>query len=160
MLCSWYWTVPSGGSMPATAKHQIPDREGPGLPVDESVADAEHAAQLERLNSFRSLQRGWDSYNAEPPGETAITNARQVLGVLWSAGLASSIRAVSPSAEGGVGIVFAGSGRKYADIECFNDGEILAVTSEGTTEPSVWPLSLEAGTLRRAVETISAFLNG
>ena len=141
--------------MAVTAKHQVPDREGLGS-VDVSVADAEHAAQLERLNSFRKLKRGWDSYDAEPPGEMAITNARHVLGVLWSVGLASSIRAVSPSAEGGVGIVFAGSDQKYADIECFNDGEILAITSEGTTEPSVWPLNGEEGTLRRAIETISA----
>ena len=95
-----------------------------------------------------------------PTEKTAITNARRVLGVLWSAGLASSIRAVSPSADGGVGIVFAGSDQKYADIECFNDGEILAITSEGTAEPSVWPLNGEAETLRHAIETISTFLNG
>jgi hypothetical protein len=146
--------------MPVTAKHQVPDREGLGLSVDESGADAERVAQLERLSSFRNLKRGWDSYDAEPPGETAITNARQVLSVLWSAGLASSIRAVSPSAEGGVGIVFAASDQKYADIECFNDGEILAITSEGAAEPLVWPLNGEAETLRRAIDTISTFLNG
>jgi hypothetical protein len=52
--------------MPVTAKHQVPDRDGLELPVDESVADAEHAAQLERLDSFRSLQPGWDSYDASP----------------------------------------------------------------------------------------------
>jgi hypothetical protein len=130
------------------------------MSVDKSVADAERTAHLERLESFRNLKRGWDSYDAEPPGETAITNARQVLGVLWSVGLASSIRAVSPSAEGGVGIVFAGSDQKYADIECFNDGEILAITSEGMTEPSVWPLNGEAETLRRAVDMIQHTLNG
>jgi len=146
--------------MPVTVKHQVPNREGLGLPMGESVTDAERAAQLERLNSFRNLKHGWDSYDAEPPGETAITNARQVLDVLWSVGLTSSIRAVSPSAEGGIGIVFAGSDQKYADIECFNDGEILAITSEGTAEPSVWPLNGETETLRRAVETISTFLNG
>jgi hypothetical protein len=56
--------------------------------------------------------------------------------------------------------VFAGSDQKYADIECFNDGEILSITSEGTSEPSVWTLNGETETLRRAIETIRVFLSG
>jgi len=121
--------------------------------------DAERAAQIAKLESFRTLQQGWDSYDAEPPSEKAIANARHVLHVIWSIGHASPIRTLSPSVEGGVGIVFEGSSQKYADIECFNGGEILAITSEGTNDPSVWPVE-ETGSLPRAIERINTFLNG
>lgn len=125
-----------------------------------AYADSERAEQLAKLHAFRSLQRGWDSYDAEPPSELATTNATRVLHVIWSIGLASPIKAIVPSVEGGISIVFSASGQKYADIECFNDGEILALTSEGVDEPSVWSLNGGAGSLRRAIEKVSAFLNG
>jgi hypothetical protein len=62
--------------------------------------------------------------------------------------------------EGGVGIIFLGSSSRYADIECFNDGEILAITSETNVEPSVWPVDVETDSLRIAVDQITSFLNG
>lgn len=125
-----------------------------------AYADSERAEQLAKLHSFSGLQRGWDSYDAEPPSELATTNATRVLHVIWSVGLASPIKAIVPSVEGGISIVFSASSQKCADIECFNDGEILALTSESAGEPSVWSLNGGTGTLRRTIERISAFLNG
>jgi hypothetical protein len=127
-------------------------------PAFKPFHDEERAAQLARLESFHNLRRGWDSYNAEPPNETSINNARHVLHVLWASEIAAPVRTIAPSVEGGVGIVFASHGKKYADIECFNDGEILAITSEEASEPLVW--TLEVGSIRRAVERISSFLDG
>jgi hypothetical protein len=121
------------------------------------VPDDERSAQLKKHESFHALQRGWDSYNAEPPSETAISNARRILHLLWSGGATVPVR-ISPSVEGGVGIIFSGPGEKYADIECFNDGEILAITSEGSMEPSVWTVGGEAGSLRVTIEKIRSFL--
>jgi hypothetical protein len=118
------------------------------------------AVQLERLESFRNLAPGWDNYDAEPPNEAAMANARSVLRVIWTSDTAPSIRIISPSVEGGVALVFVGNGRKYADIECFNDGEILAITSEGTADPAVWSIHAGDGQLRHAIEVITAFLNG
>jgi hypothetical protein len=126
------------------------------LPV---LTDQERVAQWEKLESFRNLQHGWDSYEAEPPNEVAMANARRVLHILWSSGTVPPIRTISPSVEGGIGIVFAGSHNRYADIECFNDGDILAITSNGETEPSVWSPGTEAGGLHSAVERISSFLD-
>jgi hypothetical protein len=123
------------------------------------AAEREHAEQLERLDALRSLQRGWDSYEAEPPSETATDNARRVLEALWEEDAEARTR-LSPSVEGGVAIVFTGSEGKYADIECFNDGEILAITSEGAAEPSVWPVGADAVSLRDAVVRILAFVHG
>jgi len=123
------------------------------------AAEREHAEQLAKLDSFRRLRRGWDSYEAEPPSETATDNARRVLEVLWGEDAEARTR-LSPSVEGGVAIVFTGLEDRYADLECFNDGEILAITSEGSAEPSVWPVGADAVSLREAVVKIIAFVNG
>src|SRR5262245_32797346 len=123
------------------------------------AAEREHGDQLARLDTFRRLQRGWDSYEAEPPSETAIDNARRVLAALWEEGAEARSR-LSPSVEGGVTIAFTSPEGKYADIECFNDGEILAITSEGAAEPSVWPVGADAMSLRDAVVKIIAFVHG
>jgi hypothetical protein len=122
------------------------------------VPDEERAAQARKLEAFRGLRPGWDSYNAEPPTELAISNARRILHLLWSAGAMGPVT-ISPSVEGGVGIIFSGHGKKYADLECFNDGEILALTSEGTLEPVVWTVKEEGGSLRAAIEKIRRFLD-
>jgi hypothetical protein len=124
-----------------------------------AVPESEQAAQLARLESFRELQRGWDSYGAEPPSETAIENARRILRLLWDFDGGPRPRLL-PSVEGGVGIIFTGSGEKYADIECFNDGDILGITSEGTPDPFVWTVDASTESFRAAIERITAFLNG
>jgi hypothetical protein len=124
-----------------------------------AVSAREQASQLAKLDSFRELQRGWDSYGAEPPSDAAINNARRILRVLWEYEGGSQIR-LSPSVEGGVGIIFSSIGKKYADIECFNDGDILAVMSEGTPEPLVWTVDSSEESFRSAIDKIIAFLNG
>ena len=122
--------------------------------------DSERRAQLTRLESFRSLHRGWDSYDAAPPGDVAINNTRHILRVLWTCETTPPLRQISPSVEGGVALIFTGRDKKYADIECFNNGDILAITSDGNSEPSVWSLNKEGGSLRRAIEKLNAFFNG
>ncbi len=123
-----------------------------------SVSDDERQRQIVQLDAFRKLAYGWDSYKAEPPSETALANARRVLHCAWCSDI-GSLR-LSPSVEGGVGIIFAGPEKRYADIECFNDGEILAITSESASEPSVWSLGDEPGSIRKAIERIGKFLDG
>jgi len=122
--------------------------------------DKERIAQTARLEAFRSLRQGWDSYDAEPPSDAAIDNARRILLVLWSSEIAPPLRQISPSVEGGVAVVFTGRDKKYADIECFNNGDIMAITSDGTTEPSVWSINKEGGSIRQAIEKLNAFFNG
>src|SRR5215216_5742517 len=82
-----------------------------------AVSEREQAAQLAVLDSFRDLKLGWDSYGAEPPSVAAIQNARRILRVLWEGEVGATIR-LSPSVEGGVGIIFRGADKRYADIEC------------------------------------------
>ncbi len=66
---------------------------------------------------------------------------------------------VAPSAEGGALLVFSAGGPKYADIECYNDGEILAILSEPSSEPTIWCLTLEEEQLRSSLGRIAAFLD-
>jgi Ser/Thr protein kinase RdoA (MazF antagonist) len=104
------------------------------------------------------LEPGWDSYEAAPPSETAILHARRLLEHLQEQeGLPPA--QIAASAEGGVVVAFS-RGPKYADIECFNDGEILAMISLPPEEPTVWSLEgLETGSLHATFERIAAFLN-
>jgi len=37
-----------------------------------SVSERERVSQLAKLDSFRELKQGWDSYDAEPPSEAAL----------------------------------------------------------------------------------------
>ena len=81
------------------------------------------------------LKRGWDSYNAEPPSQAAITKAKQI-----AKQLTLQPTKITPSAEGGVAITFI-KGRRYADIECFNEGSVVAGISSGNGRPACWELN-------------------
>jgi len=96
----------------------------------------------EKLDSFGDLQQGWDSCDAPPPNACAIDNARRILNFLALAGAAFLVRRIAPSVEGGIGVVFACQGQRYPDIECFNDGTIMAIASDGADEPVLLSLTV------------------
>ena len=108
-----------------------------------------------RIRALRQLSKDWDSYGAEAPNGKATYGAWQVILELRNLGLAPT--SILPSVEGGVGITFRRDG-KYADIECFNTGEILAIQSDGSGQPSVWEVGPDA--LKETLTTIRAYLNG
>ena len=90
---------------------------------------SERIAQISRLDS------DWDSYGAEAPSEVAINFAYEILSNLAYEDLEPS--SIDPSAEGGICISFRTKSR-YGDIECFNNGEIFAVTSKNGKETNAW----------------------
>ena len=110
---------------------------------------------LEALARLAQLPHNWDSYGAEPPNETALAHARDVLDAMSEADLKPSH--LDPSAENGVCLSFT-QGSRYADIECFNSGEILAVTSSGDGKPIVWEVPATAIDIKLAVRRIQAYL--
>jgi hypothetical protein len=110
---------------------------------------------LRKLTEFSRLSQNWDSHDAEPPNAIAINHAKRILSILVRMNFPPSH--VTPSVENGVGISFI-RGNKYADIECFNTGEILAVTSTGNGDPTVWEVENNSAAIRLTVRKIRDFI--
>jgi hypothetical protein len=112
-------------------------------------------AAYKRLSRLAALENDWDSYGAEAPSRVSIDTARNILDVL--AGADFEPTSVDPSAEGGVCLSFR-RGNRYADIECFNSGEILAVTSSGGDDTCVWEIRGFDQHLENALSKIRTFV--
>lgn len=106
------------------------------------------------LDALRRLPADWDSYGSPPPNETAMSNLAVILRRLYEID-DGQILSIVPSAEGGCAVCFVEDAR-YADIECFNDGNVLAVISEGTGTPDVWPVRMDE--IGDALQRIRAYL--
>jgi hypothetical protein len=104
-----------------------------------------------KINAMSKLSPNWDTYEAEPPSTEAMNLARELL-VLAEREKFLPTDAVA-SAEGGVALSFT-VGDRYADIECLNSGEILAVTVVGQQEPYVWEVKKNAFAFADAVKQI------
>lgn len=94
---------------------------------------------LERkLHAFLRYPENWDNYGSHPPSKDAFLIGIKVLKIAKSIKFMPT--SVVPSVEGGVGITFFVEER-YADIECFNSGECIAVTynkSLSNSTPDTW----------------------
>lgn len=106
------------------------------------------------IRKLESLTLNWNSHGAEPPSKFARYYAESII-------LASRSRMlipmqVAPSAEGGVAICFSNTPALYIDIECFNDGEAVAIVAKEGQEPDTWPLGLDR--LEATLERITAAL--
>jgi len=107
------------------------------------------------LTSLTKLEPNWDEYGTQPPNSTAVENARKVIKVLSELNLPSPY--LAPSSDEGVTISFLRK-KKVAAIECFNTGEIISLTSDGTGSPSVWEVGESQTALRQACKEIEVFL--
>ena len=111
-----------------------------------------HILALEKL---RELPKNWDSYGAAPPNFTALYWSKTVFELLLRINFPPT--KVTPSVENGVAISFI-QAEKYADIECFNTGEILAVTSDRQGNPDVWKVEDNVEAIESALERIRVFI--
>lgn len=89
------------------------------------------------LARITAMDIDWTAEGSEPPNPAAIQKAREVLEL-------SEVVQVEPayvtaSAEGGIAVCFKNDGR-YADVECFNNGEVWALVSDRQSSASSWPL--------------------
>ena len=107
------------------------------------------------LDGLRKLRVGWDSYGAEPPNAAAISALRRILLHVSRAGLEPT--KIAPSAEGGAAVCFVRED-KYADVECFNNGDVLAVTSREGQDPEVWEVGAETHAVEQTLEKIRAYI--
>ncbi|MCB7130453.1 MAG: hypothetical protein J3T61_13050, partial [Candidatus Brocadiales bacterium] len=104
-----------------------------------------------RLSRFALLEDDWDSYGAEAPSQVSVDKARGVLSVLADVDFEPT--SVDASAEGGVCLSFQ-QGDRYGDVECFNSGEFLAVTSGGGDATDVWEIKGADQDLRTSLSKI------
>lgn len=108
-----------------------------------------------KLQELENLPANWDSYGANPPNSIALFWGRESLTVLFEMNFPPT--QITPSVEEGVGICFI-RGKKYADIECFNTGEILAVTSDSQGNPNVWEVNPSREELKNSLQRIRVYL--
>src|SRR5690242_21772986 len=108
------------------------------------------------MQDLASITLGWDSYGGEMPTQVAISNATAIASKFINNGLIPD--AIAPSAEGGVAICFMRND-KYADIECFNSGEILAVRYSSQDDPKAWVIEASASASDATLQTVSNYLS-
>lgn len=113
---------------------------------------------LDSLQSMKSLRAGWTIGDVEPPNDTALALARYFLVELANSEIPLQPILVEPSSDAGACIVF-WNGHRYADIECFNDGDVLASTHlRGIEPPNIW--SVQEANAEETINTIRSFLAG
>jgi hypothetical protein len=67
--------------------------------------------------------------------------------------------AIAPSAEDGIAISFA-KANKNAIIECYNDGDILAIIYKGDEEPELMEIGESISDISEGLDRIYNFLYG
>jgi hypothetical protein len=108
---------------------------------------------MDKIEAMKHLSDDWNGYGSEKPSSFAVDAAMIIL----SSALGIRIPdRVGPSAQGGVGLFFY-SGDRYADIECFNNGEILGTTAIGRERPHIWPI--KPNDFSATLQDIKNFLN-
>jgi hypothetical protein len=123
--------------------------------IQKQEKDAWFLKYVSLLEQLRKLPENWDSYGADPPNLTALYWSKTVLELLLEINFTPN--KITASVENGVGISFI-QGEKYADIECFNTGEILAVTSDKQGNPNVWQVDDNLDSIKSALEKIYVFI--
>src|ERR1700733_8572234 len=130
--------------------HEAPERHL--LEYFADLAVTLHFIPLEqKLLKLAQLQPNWDTYGADPPNAAARTRVDRLLAELRSVAVIPTD--ITASSEGGVAISFI-YGNNYADIECLNSGETLAVTVSGDEEPEVWEVNDTETAIAQAIERI------
>lgn len=123
--------------------------------IPSPTADIAWGPLFARVASLLQLTDDWNSYNAPAPNRAAAASARHILEAAREMILLPD--EIVPSVEGGITICFNTSGLR-ADIESFNDGTVLALTSDPPREPYVWPVRTDSKNIQEALEEIRSFV--
>jgi|SRR5579859_1516480 len=136
----------------AAEQELINSREGSEY-VRRKIAELELDTKLKCLTS---LPTNWDSCGSDRPSREAISSAAGIAKAFIDFGLVPD--AITPSPEGGIAICFMRN-QKYADIECLNSGEILAVRYSSNDDPKAWALERDAVATDATVQSFSQYLS-
>lgn len=128
-----------------------PTQVAPGVSVSVSVA-TDLAAYESWFDKLAATQDDWDGYGSPKPEAHTISTARTILSALLAAQLPPD--RIVRSAAGGC-FVYISQGLRWADIEVFNDGELIAATHEDKTTVDMWEFT--AGALADTIQRINEF---
>lgn len=124
------------------------------LAVAPTSRGVEISPWLRRLTALREIAPRWNETD-DPPNATALHGARRVLELLFDYDICPS--AISASCEGGVLVTFE-HGKMQASIEADNDGDMVAVLSDGVGQPEAWMVAGDSG-IRHTLERFSNHLD-
>lgn len=111
-----------------------------------------------KLESFRLLRSGWNSYNAPPPSKESLEAAKRFLAVTENRNLRPS--RITPSVVGGVGITIRRSGKK-GFVEFYNSGKVCLLLSEPQKRAlETFTFSSNLGDLVQVAMRIEEYLDG
>lgn len=113
---------------------------------------SEHERSLRALTLLRD---GWDSYDAPKPNELAFQKAKEIL--IRLSKFKYRPTKIMPSVDGGICFLFV-KGDKYADLDCDNEGDILASLSDRVNEPEIWEITDNKVQIDRSIKKIITFL--
>lgn len=104
-----------------TREYSYDNRERPGILLRIGILK-------DKMLSFKSLKKGWNTYGADPPNGKAIAEAIRSLPILLKKGMV--INNVAPSSDEGIIVEFLNCGR-YNLLEFYNEGEIVYLYRDG-----------------------------
>lgn len=113
-------------------------------------------ALFKKIGELRKLEHDWNGYGSEPPNLTAESHAQIVVDCLFE--LDISPERIIASAENGIGI-YVKKAKRYAIIECLNDGEIVIGLSDRQGHIKNRELTPEYDDVRESLEWMSEFLD-
>jgi len=79
----------------------------------------------------------------------AITRAASLLG----------LPGMQITSQGEAVIIAFRSGHKFADVECFDDGDAVAVTYNHHGEPRAWDVDLDDAGIMNTLQTIKTYMS-
>jgi len=122
-------------------------------------AKAQRSHFLAELKKIQGLPENWNGYASEPPNRVAINSAERILITLHEMDTLLEPKEIVPSAEGGVGILFA-RGKRRGLIECSNDDEMAAIIYEPGGQSDSWSVADYEGGIKETLGHITAYIYG
>lgn len=93
-----------------------------------------HLEAARHIKSLACLGSDWHETPADPPNEESVGLSQAVLNVLSDLNFEPA--RIDPTSVGGICFSFE-QGDRYADIECLNSGNMVALLMEGSNNPIV-----------------------
>ena len=125
------------------------------VPVTEQYVLALFHAE-KALTGMTGLSVNWEDLGAEPPNEEARLIAKSLLVCTYASGLEPTV--ITASSDSGIAICFKNNG-VYADLECFNSGEVASSVIDSQGKAYTWEIDQEQRSVLHAIDRIKQFLN-